>query len=83
MDDSGQVDVSELRDALLMDPLDGEKRMSEREVERVMEGFVGRRTFAKGATGSRGEVFRYADFMAEVLGNGRREGVEGEGEVLA
>lgn len=83
VDDSGQVDVSELRDALLDGPLEGEKRMSEREVESVMEGFMGRRAFAKGATGARGDVFRYAGFMAEVQGPGRREGVvEGEVEAL-
>lgn len=73
VDDSGQVDVEELREALLCAPLEGQKRMSEREVERVMEEFVSRRTFAKGATGARGDVFRYNDFMAEVAGGGAQE----------
>jgi hypothetical protein len=42
--------------------------LSEREVDRVMAGFVGRRAFSKGNTGKRGEVFRYEDFVAALTG---------------
>lgn len=73
VDDSGQVEVGELREALSSGPLDGGSRMSEREVDKVMEGFSSRRAFGKGNAGDRGDVFRYNDFMAEVQGGGRVE----------
>lgn len=48
--------------------------MTEREVENVLEGFTGRRAFGKGlGHGARGEVFKYPEFMASILG-----GAEGE-----
>ncbi|KAL8817463.1 MAG: hypothetical protein Q9223_003705 [Gallowayella weberi] len=76
-DDSGQIDVKELKDALLhTSPEAGERPMTEREVENVLEGFTGRRAFGKGmGHGARGEVFRYPEFMASILG-----GTEGEKE---
>ncbi|KAI4285372.1 MAG: hypothetical protein L6R38_000728 [Xanthoria sp. 2 TBL-2021] len=74
-DDSGQIDVKELKDALLhTSPEAGERAMTEREVENVLEGFTGRRAFGKGmGHGARGEVFKYPEFMASIMG-----GAEGE-----
>ncbi|KAL8860224.1 MAG: hypothetical protein Q9178_003195 [Gyalolechia marmorata] len=74
-DDSGQIDVKELKDALLhTSPEAGERAMTERELEGVLEGFTGRRAFGKGmGHGARGEVFRYPEFMASIMG-----GAEGE-----
>ena len=85
-DDSGQINVGELRDALLHTaPEDGELPLSEREINEVLNGFTGRRVFGgKGSKGpgggKRGEVFRYPDFVDGVLGgtqngqaNGRQE----------
>lgn len=79
VDDSGQIDVHELRDALLhTNPeLDGSSRMSEREIDSILGEFAGRRAFGgKGVlgkdmgSGKRGEVFRYRDFMANISGAG-------------
>lgn len=82
VDDSGQIDVGELRDALLHTPLEagGAGRMSEREIDAILGEFAGRRAFGgKGVLGrefgavggkSRGDVFRYRDFMATVSGGG-------------
>lgn len=75
-DDSGQVDLAELRDALLHTAPDlGVQALTEREVDRVMSGFTARRAFGKdrGAVGSmgmgrRGEVFKYVEFVASVAG---------------
>ncbi|KAL8986390.1 MAG: hypothetical protein Q9205_000170 [Flavoplaca limonia] len=74
-DDSGQIDVKELKDALLhTSPEAGERPMTEREVDNVFEGFTGRRAFVKGlGHGARGEVFKYPEFMATIMG-----GTEGE-----
>jgi len=71
-DDSGQIDVKELRDALLhTSPEAGEQSLNEREVDQVIDGFKGRRDFAKGlAGGNRGEVFRYHDFVTTAMGAG-------------
>ena len=72
-DDSGQIDVGELRNALLhTSPEVGERPLSEREVEQVISGFTGRRAFAKGV-GARGEVFRYQEFVNSVMGAGTQE----------
>lgn len=70
-DDSGQVDLAELRDALLHTAPDlGEKPLTEREIDRVMSGFTGRRAFGKHAAGmgKRGEVFKYQEFVGSVAG---------------
>ncbi|KAI9931562.1 hypothetical protein ASPWEDRAFT_391729 [Aspergillus wentii DTO 134E9] len=81
-DDSGQIDVAELRDALLhTSPEDGESPLTEREIDEVLNGFTGRRVFGGkgtrvGGTGKRGEVFRYQEFVNGAMGgmeNGRRE----------
>lgn len=77
-DDSGQVDLAELRDALLHTaPEPGERALTEMEVDRVVNGFTGRRAFSKsksGGLGKRGEVFKYQDFVHSILGgNGGSE----------
>jgi len=50
------------------------KRLTEREIEKVVEGFSSRRAFGKGSRNmggaGRGEVFRYGEFMASVNGGG-------------
>jgi Ca2+-binding EF-hand superfamily protein len=57
-DDSGQVDVAELKDALLHTaPNKGDKTLTERDVEAVLGangGFTGRRVFARNAVGIAG-----------------------------
>lgn len=82
-DDSGQVDLAELRDALLHTaPEMGDKPLSEREIDRVMSGFIGRRAFGKqtgGGMGKRGEVFKYQEFVASVQGGVAAEGKDGKG----
>lgn len=72
VDDSGQIDVSVLRDALLHTaPNPGEDmiKLSETEVDGILGEFAGRRAFgSKGVNASKGkgDVFRYKDFMANV-----------------
>jgi len=71
-DDSGQIDLAELRDALLHTaPEPGERALTALEVDKVMNGFTGRRAFSKskaGGLGKRGEVFKYQDFVTSVAG---------------
>ncbi|KAL2798254.1 calmodulin [Aspergillus keveii] len=72
-DDSGQIDVDELRDALLHTaPDDGERPLTEREVNEVLNGFTGRRAFGgkggKTGSGKRREVLRYQEFVNTVIG---------------
>lgn len=82
-DDSGQIDVNELREALCElapEPGSGERMLSAAEVNACMEGFVGRRGFKKaqmgngGRLGGKGDVFRYYDFVGGIWG-----GAEGAG----
>jgi Ca2+-binding EF-hand superfamily protein len=70
--DDGQIDLAELKDALLHTvPEPGEKKLTEREIDMVVEGFSGRRAFGKGGKGlARGEVFRYQEFVASITGGG-------------
>lgn len=74
VDDSGQIDVGELREALLQTVPDGGERMGEAEVDAVLGEFAGRRAFGVKGLGregkGRGDVFRYRDFMASVGGSG-------------
>jgi hypothetical protein len=83
-DDNGQIDVAELRDALLHTlPEDGGAPLTEQQINEVFSGFTGRRAFggrgAKAGAVKRGEVFQYHDFVRSVVGggengnNGRRE----------
>ena len=81
-DDSGQVDVAELREALLNTvPDPGERVLTERDIEKAMEGFTGRRILGKHAVGiagvrsldgrsskKNGDVFRYQDFVGNLTG---------------
>lgn len=71
-DDSGQVDMVELRDALLHTaPEPGERALTAAEVDKVMDGFTGRRAFSKSKTamlGKRGEVFKYQEFVNSIAG---------------
>lgn len=73
-DDSGQVDVDELRDALFHTaPENGEQPLTEREINEVLNGFTGRRAFGGKAGkaqvgGKRGEVLKYHEFVNTVMG---------------
>ncbi|KAK2050503.1 EF-hand [Colletotrichum somersetense] len=83
-DDSGQIDLAELRDALLHTaPEPGERPLTEAEVEKVIEGFTGKRAFNRhmqGGLGSRREVFRYQDFVNSIMGtNTASEAASAEG----
>ena len=73
--DDGQIDLGELKDALLHTaPEHGERKLTEREIDMVVDGFSGRRAFGKGGKGlGRGEVFRYQEFVASVTGGGTAE----------
>ncbi|KAG5968016.1 hypothetical protein E4U58_002022 [Claviceps cyperi] len=79
-DDSGQVDLAELRDSLLNTaPEAGEKALTATEVDRVINGFTGRRAFNRNINaqlgGKKGEVFKYNEFVASIMGsNGAAEG---------
>ncbi|GAB7354362.1 hypothetical protein MBLNU459_g4869t1 [Dothideomycetes sp. NU459] len=84
VDDSGQIDLAELKDALLHtapEPGADHARMTESEIDNIMADFSARRAFGgKGVLGKdlvngaggkgRGDVFRYRDFMATVTGGG-------------
>ncbi|KAK8191394.1 hypothetical protein IWZ00DRAFT_544605 [Phyllosticta capitalensis] len=77
--DDGQIDVAELTEALAsVTGLEGgeAERLSAREVERVVEGFRGRRALAKGGKGGlvRGEVFRYREFVGSICGGAAGKG---------
>ncbi|KAF3484154.1 calmodulin [Arthroderma uncinatum] len=78
-DDSGQIDLAELRDALLHTSPEGDERqLTESEINEVIQGFTGRRAFgAKGNKASslagsrnRAEVFRYEEFIGNLTGGG-------------
>ncbi|KAI0128908.1 hypothetical protein BJ170DRAFT_351972 [Xylariales sp. AK1849] len=72
-DDSGQVDLAELRDALLHTaPEPGERALSAHEVDKIMADFSGRRAFSKsamaGGMSKKGEVFKYQNFVNSIVG---------------
>ncbi|KAI9663926.1 MAG: hypothetical protein M1821_007417 [Bathelium mastoideum] len=70
-DDSGQVDLKELKDAVMHTaPGPGDRNIDDREFDGIVDGFKGRRAFGKGSAGglSRGEVFKYRDFVAGIVG---------------
>lgn len=81
-DDSGQVDVAELRRALLTTPPEpGERALSERDIDEALKGFTGRRILAKSGVGmsslrnmgapagkKNGDVFRYHEFVSNLSG---------------
>ena len=75
-DDHGQIEVTELREALLRppppsEPGDGEG-LSAEEMDQVIDGFRGRKT--SGKKFGKEEVFRYQDFLAAVTGVGAPDG---------
>ncbi|KAK6437105.1 hypothetical protein LTR95_006697 [Oleoguttula sp. CCFEE 5521] len=78
-DDSGQIDLEALREAVMRTGPeaagDEDFRLSEREAEEVLAGFAGRRAFGKGL-GGKGEVFRWREFVGALGGGVGGEGVE-------
>ncbi|KAM0196576.1 hypothetical protein ACHAPA_001554 [Fusarium lateritium] len=73
-DDSGQVDLNELRNALLETaPEPGEKALTASEVDKIMNGFTGRRGFNRNMNAQRGakrgEVFKYQEFVGSIMGS--------------
>jgi Ca2+-binding EF-hand superfamily protein len=83
-DDSGQIDIAELKDALLNTAPESGSPLHEREIEEVMEGFVGRRILQKGQVhsglGGKKDVFRYGDFTSSIwgtAGGGAQTGASG------
>ena len=80
-DDGGQVDLAELRDAVLHTapaPGDNTRMLSAREIDTVMSGFTGRKMFGKHG-GGRGEVFKYQEFVAAITGGSAQEGAGKDG----
>jgi len=64
-------------------PEPGENTLEEREIDKVMSGFTGRRAFGKhagGSMGKRGEVFKYQEFVASVAGGASVDGKAGRDE---
>ncbi|CAK7202130.1 hypothetical protein SEUCBS139899_004850 [Sporothrix eucalyptigena] len=91
-DDSGEIDAAELRDALLHTaPEPGEPALTEMEINRVMQGFMGRRAFtnkSKPGPGSgfgskRGDVFKYQELVNSIAGSGQGAGAGEGGEAEA
>jgi Ca2+-binding EF-hand superfamily protein len=80
-DDSGQVDVAELRDAVLNTAPEGGPPLSPQQVDAALEGFVGRRVLKKGQVnsglGGKKEVFRYGDFVTGIWGGNLNESQQG------
>ncbi|ROW04603.1 hypothetical protein VPNG_07430 [Cytospora leucostoma] len=79
-DDSGQIDVAELREALLHTvPEPGEKPLTAAEIDEVMSGFSGKRAFGgksrggAGAFSKRADVFRYQEFVNSLNGGGKEK----------
>jgi Ca2+-binding EF-hand superfamily protein len=91
-DDSGQIDVAELRTALLNTvPDPGERPMTQKDIDRAMEGFTGRRILGKnviGIAGVRGlntpapkkggDVFRYQEFVGNLTGGPATDSAESQ-----
>jgi hypothetical protein len=72
-DDNGQIDVAELRESLLKTaPDEGDKVLSELEIEKIVRDFSGRRAFGKGAGlgAKKGDVFKYKEFVEVLAGGG-------------
>ncbi|KAL9103565.1 MAG: hypothetical protein Q9163_001403 [Psora crenata] len=65
--DSGEVDVGILKDSLMH--TGGERGLSEKDVDEALAGFTGRKLFGKGGGMERGEVFRYREWMGEIIGH--------------
>ncbi|OAQ70064.1 hypothetical protein VFPPC_02598 [Pochonia chlamydosporia 170] len=85
-DDSGQVDWAELRDALLNTaPEPGERPLTAAEVDRIVNGFTGRRAFNRNINAQlgakKGEVFKYNEFVHSIMGS--NAGPEGSSHEIA
>lgn len=85
-DDSGQVDWAELRDALLNTaPEPGERPLTAAEVDRIVNGFTGRRAFNRNINAQlgakKGEVFNYNEFVNSIMGS--NAGPEGSSHEIA
>lgn len=86
-DDSGQIDVEGLREALLSTPPEaGVNPLSARQIDEVLQGFTSRRAFGGQRTktsGKRGEVFRYHEFVNGIMGmeNGNSNGRQADARV--
>ncbi|PSR94222.1 hypothetical protein BD289DRAFT_480671 [Coniella lustricola] len=87
-DDSGQVDLAELRDALLHTaPEPGERALTPAEIDQVLSGFSGKKAFGgkmkgsgAGGFGKRAEVFRYQEFVASLAGGNSGNAPQGEAD---
>lgn len=91
-DDSGQIDIAELRNALLSTAPDrGERSLTQQDIDRAMEGFTGRRILGKnviGIAGVRGlntpapkrggDVFRYQEFVGNLTGGPATESAQAQ-----
>ncbi|PHH82677.1 hypothetical protein CDD82_5217 [Ophiocordyceps australis] len=83
-DDSGQINWAELRDALINTaPEAGEAPLTAGHVDKVVDGFTGRRAFNRNMSAQlgakKGEVFKYHDFVNSIMGsNGAPEGESNE-----
>lgn len=82
-DDSGQIDVAELRRALIETPPEpGERGLTERDIDDALRGYTGRRTLSRSTMGiagvkgiptpsinrKAGDVFRYREFVGNLTG---------------
>lgn len=77
VDDSGQIDMAELREALIRTNTSGASTLKVGQVDTILDDFRGRRAFgAKGllakdlGSGARSDVFKYRDFMTAITGMG-------------
>ncbi|KAI9886709.1 MAG: hypothetical protein M1823_001485 [Watsoniomyces obsoletus] len=72
--DNGQIDVADLRDTLLHTAPENRNQqpLSRAEIDKVMEGFTGRKTAGKKL--GKEDVFRYQEFLAAVTGMGNKDG---------
>lgn len=86
-DDSGQIDWAELKDALVNTaPEQGGRQLTPGDVDRVVNGFTGRRAFNRNMnaqlSAKRGDVFKYHEFVNSIMGanngpdNASREAAE-------
>lgn len=77
VDDSGQIDLAELRSAVLDAARADGEAMSGSMVDGILDEFRARRAFGSRGVlgkelgaGTRGDVFRYRDFMSAITGAG-------------
>lgn len=82
-DDSGQIDVAELREALLNTNggKDGWKhQLAAKEIDRAMDGFTSKRAFSKSHSGGLGsnktDVFKYREWIDSLSSGGDDNGAK-------